>query len=451
MDTIVAIATAHSKSAIGIVRLSGDKALDIALKLLKRNTQKNEIQPRIAKLCFIYDSKYNVIDKAILIYFKAPNSFTGEDIVEIQCHGGILIAQEILNTCIEFGAILAKAGEFSMRALKNGKMDLLEIETTIALINNTNTNLSKLLTRNLKGECTKLLESIRLKILEIIAQIEVNIDYSDEDLDSTILQNSLQTLTDIMKKFQSILESTKHYNKIQNIKLCILGKPNVGKSSLLNLLLMKDRAIVSEYAGTTRDAITELLDINGNLVCIADTAGIRDSKDYVESQGIERSFEYAKESDFLLCVFDLSKPMDLDDLKIIEFLKTDSIKDKFILIVLNKNDLEIKNKYDFTHFNTISLNTRDIKNRSILQDQISKFLIMDIDKDTLILTSITQSTLLESAQNNLYEASNFLQNGLIELASYELTQSLNNIAQMTKPYNIEEVLDSMFSQFCVGK
>ncbi len=449
MDTIVAISTAQSRSAISIIRLSGSNALDIALRLIGSDSIK--LQPRIAKLCFIYNNNGDVLDKVIMIYFKAPYSFTGEDIIEIQCHGGILITQEILKTCIVFGATLAKAGEFSMRALRNGKMDLVEIETTLALINNTNTNLTKLLTRNLKGECSKLLESIRLKIVEIIAQIEVNIDYSQEDIDDDILYHSIKTLIFITNKFNSILESTRHYNKLQHIKLCILGKPNAGKSSLLNMLLMKDRAIVSEYAGTTRDAISEMLDINGNIVYITDTAGIRDSKDSIEMQGIEKSFEYAEDSDFLLCVFDLSMPMDSDDFKIIEFIESDNIKDKFILIVLNKDDLEIKNRYDFSHFKTITLNTKNADNRQYLKDAIEQFLTMNIDKDTLILTSTSQAMLLESTQNNLYEAIRLLKQGIIELASYELTQSLNNISQMTKPYNVEEILDSMFSQFCVGK
>lgn len=473
MNTIVAISTALAKSAISIVRLSGDEALQIANRLLFSNNYNNKnhnacsnynltlsneniahdinlkLIPRKATLCSIYNAKGDMIDKAIVIYFRSPKSFTGEDIVEIQSHGGILIAKEILNTCLEYGALLARAGEFSIRALRNGKLDLVELEATLALINNTNTNLTKLLTRNLDGQLSHLLESIRTQILTIIAQIEVNIDYADDDLDITILNQSLEILTNVIQRFELILDSSRHYHKLQNMKLCIIGKPNVGKSSLLNLLLMQDRAIVSEQAGTTRDTITAMLDICGNLISLTDTAGIRISTDSIEMQGIERSFQSAKESDILLCVFDSSEYMDAQDFLIIDFLK--QCKDKCILIVLNKNDLAQKNTYNFSNFCVISLNTKDKLNAKLLKEKIATFLTMDIDNETFVLTSTMQSTLLESACKNLSAARQYLIDGILELASYELHQSLQAIGDMTKPYNVEDMLDSMFSQFCVGK
>lgn len=473
MNTIVAISTAFAKSAISIIRLSGNEALQIATKLITQkhsNTQSFEdihnssnmlintaeqskplrLTPRKATLCNIYNTKGDMLDKAIVIYFKAPKSFTGEDIIEIQSHGGILIVKEILNTCLEYGAILARAGEFSMRALQNNKLDLVELEATLALINNTNTNLTKLLTRNLDGQLSRMLETIRTQILTLIAQIEVNIDYADEDLDPTTLNHALDTLSQVIQRFELVLNSSRHYHKLQDMKLCIIGKPNVGKSSLLNLLLMQDRAIVSEYAGTTRDTITAMLDICGNLISLTDTAGIRTSVDSIEMQGIERSLQSAKDSDILLCVFDISKPMDTQDFVIMDFLKQEC-KDKCILIVLNKNDLAYQNTYDFGDFETIILNTRDKENTKILREKIATFLTMDIDSETFVLTNTMQSTLLESACKNLSAAKEYLINGILELASYELHQSLQAIGDMTKPYNIEDMLDSMFSQFCVGK
>ncbi len=458
MHTIVAIATALAKSAISIIRLSGDEALMIATKLLVPNQLENNkekiykpLQPRRATLCNIYNTQGDMLDKAIIIYFKAPASFTGEDIVEIQSHGGILVANEILKTCLSFGATLAKAGEFSMRALRHNKLDLVELEATLALINNTNTNLTKLLTRNLDGQLSHMLETIRLEILSIIAQIEVNIDYSDEDLDPTILTQSLTTLTTISHKFQGILDSSRHYHKLQDIKLCIIGKPNVGKSSLLNLLLMQDRAIVSEQAGTTRDTITAMLDICGHLVSLADTAGIRTSTDSIEMQGIERSLQSAKESDILLCVFDIAKPMDTEDLRIMDFLTQECNKEKFILIVLNKNDLAQQNTYDFSAFPTIQINTKEQTNATLLKEKIATFLTMEINNETFVLTNTMQSTLLESAYKNLSIAAELLTQGSLELASYELHQSLQALGEMTHPYNVEDMLEVMFSQFCVGK
>ncbi|WP_104718231.1 tRNA uridine-5-carboxymethylaminomethyl(34) synthesis GTPase MnmE [Helicobacter trogontum] len=462
MNTIVAISTALAKSAISIIRLSGNEALSIAAKLLLKenrelsgseqdnNVLENLFAPRVATLRNIYNEKGAMLDKAIVIYFKAPKSFTGEDIVEIQSHGGILVANEILRACLSFGATLAKAGEFSMRALRNDKLDLVELEATIALINNTNTNLTKLLTRNLDGKLSQMLESLRQEILHVIAQIEVNIDYSEEDLDKDTLLRSVSTLLSIQSRFQSVLNSSKHYQKLQDVKLCIIGKPNVGKSSLLNLLLMQDRAIVSDQAGTTRDTITAMLDICGNLVSLTDTAGIHTSIDSIEMQGIERSFKSARESEIILCVFDISKPMDEQDFVIMEFLEQEC-KDKSVLIVLNKDDLMQQNSYDFTPFQTIKLNTKDENNSTLLKEKIASFLVMNINSDTFVLTNTMQSNLLESACKNLESAQDFLTNGELELASFELHQSLQSLGAMTKPYNVEDMLDSMFSQFCVGK
>ncbi|RDU66762.1 tRNA uridine-5-carboxymethylaminomethyl(34) synthesis GTPase MnmE [Helicobacter didelphidarum] len=461
MDTIVAISTALAKSAISIVRLSGKDSLRIVSNLLKKQQGQihtsqslcNDINlmPRQATLRNIYDEYGRMIDKAIIIYFKAPLSFNGEDIIEIQSHGGKLIAQEILRVCTYYGARLANAGEFSRRAFRNGKLDLLELDATISLINNTNANFTQLLARNLSGECSKMLDEIRLQIIEIIAQMEVNIDYSEEDLDENILEKSLQVLDNIIQRFSTILESTKHYNRLQNLKLCILGKPNVGKSSLLNLLLLRQRAIVSNLAGTTRDAISEIIDIGGNLITIIDTAGIRDSGDFIEQEGVKQSFEYAKQSEILLCVFDNSEPMEKEDFDILDFLSQDSLKDKFILVVLNKNDLIKKNTHDFTHFNTISINTKDIQNASLIKNKIQDILTMQIDQNTFILTNNTQRILLESALHNLQNAIISLQHFQIELVSFELTQALQSLGQITKPYNVEDILDSLFSQFCVGK
>ncbi|STQ86186.1 tRNA uridine-5-carboxymethylaminomethyl(34) synthesis GTPase MnmE [Helicobacter muridarum] len=453
--TIVAISTALAKSAISIVRLSGEGALNIAYRFLsgKQSTLdfRIELIPRHAKLCDIYDSGGRLLDKAILIYFKAPFSFNGEDIVEIQSHGGVLIAQEILKSALEFGAMLASPGEFSKRALYNGKMDILELEATLAIINNTNTNLTQLLARNLTGQCAKMLESSRQTVLEIIAQIEVNIDYSDEDLDPKILEKSINSLGMLVAKFSSIVESSAHYSRLQGIKLSILGKPNVGKSSLLNLLLLRDRAIVSEIAGTTRDVISESLDINGNIVYLHDTAGIRTSFDSIENDGIQRSFDCAKESDILICLFDLSREMDNDDYRILDFISSDLINKKDILVLLNKNDLELRNYYDFSRFNHCSINTKDISNRQIITQKIDRFLTMHIDNDTLVFTNAMQTNLLENALHNLEKASSLLSEQALELASFELMESLQNLGAITKPYNVEEMLDSMFSQFCVGK
>ena len=447
MDTIVAISTPLAKGAISIIRMSGEESASIAKKIANLPLDYH-LQPRYARLSNLYDKDGILIDKAIMIYFKSPGSFSGEDIIEFQTHGGIIISQQILETCLHFGARIAKAGEFSYRALMNGKMDLVQLEATVAMINNNNINLAKLLTRNLEGKLSQLLEKSRTKILEVVAQIEINIDYADEDLDDNIISQALDNIESIIKSFDNILNATKQYHKLQNLKLCIIGRPNVGKSSILNLLLMKNRAIVSDISGTTRDIITEYIDINGNLISIADTAGIRQSNDIIESEGIKRSFEYAKDSDIILCVFDVSDGMQKEDLEILDLCKK---LDKIILVVLNKNDLSHVNNYDFSSFDTISINTKDDNNAKILRDKIADLITMQIDTQTLVLTNNTQITLLKDSLNHLKEAVNLLKNGNLELSSLELTNALKLIGNITKPYNVEDMLDSMFSQFCVGK
>lgn len=456
-EVIVALASGTSKSAISIVRLSGQNALDIAYRFLKPQAtgglknQDSPLVPRQASLREIYDSKGRLLDKGIVIYFKAPHSFTGEDVVEIQSHGSPLLARDILESAIDFGARLALPGEFSKRALVNNKLGLLELEATLALINNTNTNLTPLIARNLTGEGARLLNSSRETILEVVAQIEVNIDYSEEALDEGILAGALGRLDSLQKSFSAILESSASYARLQGLKLSIIGRPNVGKSSLLNLLLLRDRAITSDLAGTTRDVVTENLEIKGNVVSISDTAGIRAGEDEIEKEGIKRSLEEARESQILICVFDLSSPMQSEDYEVLEFLNQDSIKQKSIIVALNKSDLARKNTHDFSGFKPCFVSSKDIKSREILIDRIHTHLSLDIESETLVLTNTRQTSLLQAALNCIKKAPKLLENGELELASFELMQALREIAEITKPCDIEEVLDSMFSQFCVGK
>ena len=456
-EVIVALASGTSKSAISIVRLSGQNALDIAYRFLKPQAtsglknQNSPLVPRQASLREIYDFKGRLLDKGIVIYFKAPHSFTGEDVVEIQSHGSPLLAREILESAIDFGARLALPGEFSKRALVNNKLGLLELEATLALINNTNTNLTPLIARNLTGEGARLLNSSREAILEVVAQIEVNIDYSEEALDEGILEGALARLDSLQKSFSAILESSASYARLQGLKLSIIGRPNVGKSSLLNLLLLRDRAITSDLAGTTRDVVTENLEIKGNVVSISDTAGIRAGEDELEKEGIKRSLEEARESQILICVFDLSSPMQSEDYEVLEFLNQGSIKQKSLIVALNKSDLARKNTHDFSSFKPCFVSSKDIKSREILIDRIHTHLSLDIESETLVLTNTRQTSLLQAALTCIKKAPKLLENGELELASFELMQALREIAEITRPCDIEEVLDSMFSQFCVGK
>lgn len=443
-DTIVTISTGKMAAAIGIVRMSGVKSLEIISKMTNK-----KLIPRVASLCHINDSQNEILDEAICIYFKSPFSFTGEDIIEIQSHGGIVILDSILKTCIHFGARLARSGEFSKRAVFNGKIDVLKLDSIIQLINSKNKNLNKALAKNIRGDLHIMLTNVRLKINKIIAQIEVNIDYADENLDEKILTDANKDLDSIILDFQEILKSSKSFNDLNEIKLSIIGRPNVGKSSIMNALLMDDRVITSDIAGTTRDVITEYININGSLIQIADTAGIRNTKDKLESIGIEKSFKTAKNSNILLCVFDSSEKMNEDDFRILDFVKQFNGQ---VLIIINKidkksDDFEFKNQ----EFKIIKMNALIKIQSNKIKDELEILINKEFLTQNLLLTNIHSQEILKEALTYLKSGKMNLKEGQIEISSLELTNALKTLGEITKPYNVEEMLDSMFSQFCVGK
>ncbi len=278
-DTIVAIATANGIGSISIVRVSGAKALEIATKISK----KNNFQARLATLSTIYDSKNEIIDEALVIYFKAPFSFTGEDVVEFQCHGGVAISNMIVDEVLNAGARLANPGEFSKRAFFNNKIDLTKAEAISKIIEARSADAVKLLARQLKGELTNFVDEIREDLLFMLAYTEVSIDYAEEDLPTDIYAQIENKMQKISLKLSNTLEaSRRREGMIEGFKVAIIGKPNVGKSSLLNKLLNFDRAIISDIAGTTRDTIEESVRIGTHIIKIVDTAGIRDASDVIE-------------------------------------------------------------------------------------------------------------------------------------------------------------------------
>ena len=278
-DTISAIATANGIGSIAIIRLSGDKALGIAKTL----TQKTTFSPRYATLSNIYNNKNELIDEAIVIYFKGPHSFTAEDIVEIQCHGGFIVAQSILKATVAAGARLATAGEFSKRAFFNGRIDLSEAEAVAQLIDAKSEDAAKILASQMKGSLKKYIENIRDEIIHILAYSEVSIDYAEEDLPEDLVSQIKEKLRELTRSLESTLLASKaREGLMQGFRVAIVGKPNVGKSSLLNALLNYNRAIVSKIAGTTRDTIEEQVKIGTHLIRIVDTAGIREANDEIE-------------------------------------------------------------------------------------------------------------------------------------------------------------------------
>jgi len=440
-DTIVAVATANGVGSISIVRLSGPNALKIALKISK----KDNLNSRYATLSQIYNDENELIDEALLIYFKNPSSFTGEDIVEFQCHGGYVIANMVLETTIKYGARLANNGEFSKRAYLNGKIDLTQAQAISNMIEAQSEDAVKLLARQLKGELKEFIEDIREDLLFMLAYTEVNIDYAEEDLPSDIFEQINNKIIKIQEKLKRTLDSSKRREGLmQGFKVAIVGKPNVGKSSFLNALLDFDRAIVSDIAGTTRDTIEESV-IGSHIIKIIDTAGIREANDTIEQIGIARSKEAINEADIIIGIFDNSREFDNEDKQILLLLE-ESNQEK--LIVLNKVDLTTK--FDISKIdNYIELScNNDI---SILIDSLEKILDKNNDSNEIMLVSSRQIKSVESTLNNIEQAIDPLNTGELEFFAHHINEALEEVSNITRAYEHDQMLDVMFGSFCLGK
>ena len=439
--TIAAIATPNGVGAISIIRLSGVDALKIAKKVVKK-----DLEPRVATLAKIYDLDGNLIDVGLAIYFKAPNSFTGEDIVEFQCHGGVVVSKILLENLLKAGARLAEAGEFTKRAFLNGKIDASRAEAIAKLIETKSREGAKLLARQLEGDLVKFVEDIRNRLIEIMAYSEVFIDYAEEDLPEALGKDIEERLDRVENILKETLEASKRREAfLSGYKIAIVGKPNVGKSSILNALLNRARAIVSDIAGTTRDTIEEDIQIGSHLIRVIDTAGIREAKDEIEKIGIERSQKAIEEADIVLAVFEADK-FDEEDEKILNLLD----KEKINIIVLNKIDKGLKVDLEkFKDFEIVEISAKsDIKP---LIEKINSILDEFSGEDSHILISTRQIDVVTKSLSSIREAREFLATGELELFSYNIQDAIRFISEITKPFEYDEMLDKMFSSFCVGK
>jgi tRNA modification GTPase len=444
LDTIVAIATANGIGSISIIRVSGKDALPLALKLSK----KADLKPRLATLSNIYNINDEIIDEALLIYFKNPHSFTGEDIVEFQCHGGIAISNIILNELIKLGARIANPGEFSKRAFLNNKIDLSKAEAIAKLIEARSEDAVKLLARQLKGELTNFVNDIREDLLFMLAYTEVSIDYAEEDLPTDIFEQIEKKIEKIVVKLSDTLESSKRREGlIEGFKVAIIGKPNVGKSSLLNKLLNFDRAIISDIAGTTRDTIEETVKIGTHIIKIVDTAGIREASDTIEKIGIEKSLSAVDEADIIISLFDNSKLCDNEDKKIINILN--EIENKEKIVVLNKIDLESKFDKTILENEYIELSTKNSITNLIAK--IETILDNNSHDDNMTLISKRQVEAVEKTLYHVKEAKIPLMTGELEFFAHNIHEAIENISLITRPYENDQMLDVMFGAFCLGK
>lgn len=443
--TIAAIATATGISSISIVRVSGD----LALTLAKQISKKEHIQSRYAHLTSLYNKENHLIDQAILIYFKNPHSFTGEDIVEFQCHGGMVVAQEILETLLAYGATLAEPGAFSKRAFLNGKIDLTKAEAIAKLIEAKSVDAAKILAKQLKGDLKNFIDESREAMLRATAYSEVMIDYAEEDIPEDILTNIVTQLDALILKIENIVDAS-HRRKglIEGFRVAIIGKPNVGKSSLLNGLLSYERAIVSDIAGTTRDTIEEQVRIGSHIIRLIDTAGIRDARDSIEKIGVERSLESIADADVVIALFDSSRPFDDEDTKIVEILE--NLTNQKMIVGLNKSDLAKDfNVAYLEKYNPLEVSAKhNFKNLTNALQSLFDTLGQD---EELMLISARQIEAVEKTKQAILEAKKPLLNGELEFFSYHLQDAITALSSISKPYDSEEILDKMFGEFCLGK
>ncbi|OSY76138.1 tRNA uridine-5-carboxymethylaminomethyl(34) synthesis GTPase MnmE [Campylobacter jejuni] len=440
-DTIAAIATAHGVGSISIVRLSGERALEFALKL----SHKTKLTPRHATFTKLFNQNNEIIDEAIMIYFKAPYSFTGEDIVEFQTHGGFSVSEVLLEELVSLGARLALAGEFSKRACLNGKMTPLKALNIQDLILSKSALAAKIIARNMQGNLGELLEKIRTDLVKTLAFVETSIDYADDDLPSDLLQQ-ISTMCEenskILKEVYTLSQSRK--GLIEGFKIAIVGKPNVGKSSLLNALLSYERAIVSDIAGTTRDTIEESFKLGTHLLRIIDTAGIRESKDVIEQIGVALSKKSLEDADIILAVFDASRVQDKEDEKIFDLLAN---TDKKIFWILNKSDLE--NVFKNTqNKNFIKLSAQ--KDITLLKEELQNYL-NSFDSEGIMVSSLDLINACKISSEAIFRAKGLLEESSLELFAFELNLAINELARFTKDFQRDEILDEMFGNFCLGK
>ncbi len=447
-DTIAAISTALANSALAIVRVSGEDAIKIVNSLFLGKNLTN-VKTKTLNYGHIVD-KGNFIDEVMIGLYRAPATFTGEDLVEITCHGGLFVTQKILSLIIEKGARLAEPGEFTKRAFLNGRIDLTQAEAVMDLIEAQTEASLKMASNALLGKTKDYINLLRQKLLKCILEIEVNIDYPEYEDEKQITNELLRpTLHDLICELESILKKAEVGTLIKHgIKTAIIGKPNVGKSSLLNALLAEERAIVTDIAGTTRDTIEASLKLGGLVLRLIDTAGIRETQDYIENIGIDRTKKTIAEADLVILVFDNSSPIDQDDLTILKLTEK-----KKRLIIINKQDLDSKIDYSIlpTYLLLSSFNKQDIAK---LEKLLVKTILHDIslEIDETYLGSIRQITKIKSALYHLNEALKALLTGYpVDIVNVDIRLAYDDLSSIIGEATSESLPDELFKRFCLGK
>jgi len=444
-DTIAAISTPLGHGAIGIVRLSGDDAFNILAKIFKGN---KEFKTHTITYGHIYFQN-ELLDEVLVGVMHAPNTFTRENVVEINCHGGIKSVERVLNAVIKSGARLAEAGEFTKRAFLNGRIDLVQAESVIDIINSKTNIAQKIAVNMLAGKLSDSVGILREKILMMMASIEASIDYPEDDLQTQNIEKIKIDAQQILDKLNDILAKASGTKLLKDgIDTVILGRPNVGKSSILNIILEEERAIVTDIAGTTRDIIKDRVDIHGLPINIIDTAGIRESDDVIEKIGIEKSLAHAKDADLVLLVTD-SQASDHQDFN--EILA--NIEGKRTIIIVNKTDLGLTvTENDFGNYPVVFVSAKENSGFDKLYETISN-LYQDINiTEEFVLANARHKELLEEAFASISTALETAQSGLSEdFISIDLQNAYSSLGAIIGEEVNEDIIDKIFAEFCLGK
>lgn len=465
-DTICAISTPPGNGAIAVIRLSGDKAIQITDKIFHPGDKKKLAkQPANTIHYGIIKDKDKLVDEVVVSLFRSPNSYTGEDVVEISCHGATYIQQLLLRVLLKYGARLAKPGEFTMRAFMNGKMDLSQAEAVADLIASSSAASHRIALKQMRGGFSEEIRNLRNELLSFISLIELELDFSEEDVEFADRKELKILVSRIYSVIHSLSESFSLGNVIKNgVPVAIVGKPNVGKSTLLNALLSEEKAIVSEIEGTTRDAIEDTVNIEGNIFRFIDTAGLRETSDFIENLGIRKTYQKIGQSKIVLLLVDAGDEIDIIYKSYRHILKQTSDDDKDIIIVVNKADLldreELQNKFRTSEFSF--LRKKDMRVIISAKDQkmvhkLAGKLVQTIKSAThgendIIITNIRHyEALVNIGEALLRVKKGMKQNISNDLLAQDIREALHYLGEITGDITTDEILGNIFKNFCIGK
>ena len=446
-DTIVAISTAQGIGAISIIRVSGKDSINIVNRIIK-NKNLNKVASHTINYNHIIENN-NIIDEVLISVMKSPKTFTTEDVIEINCHGGIAATNKILELLLFNGCRLAEPGEFTKRAFLNGRIDLLEAESVMDIIHSKTENSLKLAINQLSGNTSNLIKKLRQNLIEILANIAVNIDYPEyEDIEEVTNNTLKEKIIKIKDEINHILKDSKNSKIIkEGIDVAIIGKPNVGKSSLLNRLLEEEKAIVTDIAGTTRDIVEGKINVNGFLLNIIDTAGIHDTNDKIEKIGVDKSRNLIQKADLILFLLDNSTTMNEEEKKLLN-----EIKNKKHITIINKIDLD--SKLDIKEDNIIKISTINNTGINQLKDRVIN--LFELDKieqqDMTYLTNARSIALLKQVYEKIKEIEESINKNVpISIIELDLRSAWEILGQIIGEHYQDELIDQLFTQFCLGK